>query len=210
MVTLALHDDLYLHAHDESGKTLIHRSSIEIGLTGAALIQLWLTARIELVDGVVLVRDPTPIGSPFGDRFLAAMLSLSHAHTPHTWLGWLNEGAYERVGAGLADAGVLTPVRTRRPGARTRYALRDPHVAVQARARTRYAVLGLERPDVPTVALCALVGVLGLENGLYVSLPTAAVAAKLETIGRTVATEIREIVLAVDAMVASASVSLYR
>jgi hypothetical protein len=211
MDTPALPDELYLHAHDESGKMLTHRSSIEIGLIGAALVQLWLSERIDLADGLVVVRDPRPIGDPLSDRSMEAILSLTNAHAPRTWIGWLSEGALDRVRDRLIDLGVLGRGTSRRLGlGKARCQVADQHVVVTSHARTRYAVLGLERPAPETAALCGLVGVLRLEGGLYVNLPAGEVLTRLEMIGRSTPAEVREMIAAVDAVAASASVSMYR
>jgi len=210
MVTLALPDELFLHAHDESGKMLTHRSSIEIGLLGAALIQMWIAERVDLVDGLVVVRDPRPVGHPLCDRTMEAILSLSNAHAPRTWVGWLNEGALDRVRDRLIDVGVLARGTSRRLGlGKARYRI-DEHAVVTSHARTRYAVLGLERPAPETAALCGLIAVLRLEGGLYVNLSAADVLNRLEMIGRNTSREVREMIAAVDAASASASVSMYR
>jgi hypothetical protein len=212
MVALALQDDLFLHAHDESGKLLIHRTTLDIGLTGAAFIQLWLAERVDLVESLVVVRHSQPTGDPVCDRVLAAILSLDNAHAPRTWVGWLNEDIYERVGDHLVELGILSRVTTRRLGvvAKTRYAATDRDLVVRLHGRTRYTVLGFESPDMYTAALCGLIAVLGLEGGLYVNRPAGEVLARLEAIARTNAAEVREIITAVDDAVASASVSMYR
>jgi hypothetical protein len=211
MVTPALPDELYLHAHDETGKMLTHRSSIEIGLTGAALIQLWLAERIDLADGLVVARDPRPIGDPLSDRTMEAILSLTNAHAPHTWVGWLNEGALDRVRDRLIALGVLGRGTIRRLGVgKARCRIANQGAVVTSHARTRYAVLGLERPAPETAALCGLVGVLRLEGGLYVNLSAGEVLARLETIGRATPPEIRVMIAAVDEVAALASVSMYR
>jgi hypothetical protein len=213
MVNLALPDDLYLHAHDESGKLLTHRRSIEIGLVGAGLIHLWLVERIDLADGVVVVRDPRPTGDRLSDWTLEAILSLRNAHAPGTWVGWLNEGSLDRVRDQLVEHGVLARVSARRLGlvAKVRYEIADQNAVVTSHARTRYAVLGLEQPNMVTAALCGLIGVLRLEGGLYVNLPAGEVLSRLDSIGRTAThPEIQEIIAAVDTTAASASVSMYR
>jgi hypothetical protein len=211
MVALVLPDELYLHAHDESGRLVTHRSVIDIGLTGAAVIHLWLVGRIALADGVVVVRSTQPTGDPTCDRVLAAMLSLDNAHAPRTWVGWLAEGAYGRVRDRLVTLGVLAPIAVRRLGlTRVRYRVVDQQTVVRSHGRTRYAVLGLEQPHPATVALCALIGVLQLKGGLYVRLSPGEVLNRLEAIGRTSRPEVQELVTAVDVTVAATSVSMYR
>lgn len=212
MVSLALQDDLFLHAHDESFKMLVHRTTLEIGLTGAALLQLWLAERIDLIEGLVVVRYSQRTGDPLCDRILEAILSLDNAHAPRTWVGWLNEGAYERVRDRLVDLGVVAQVATRRMGlvAKSRYKVADKGLVVRLHGRTRYTVLGFEQPDVYTAALCALIGVLRLEGGLYVNRPAGEVLGRLDLIARTNDPNVRAFVAAVDATAASASVSMYR
>lgn len=212
MVDLALPDDLYLHAHDESGKLLTHRSSIEIGLVGSGLIHLWLVERIDLIDGLVIVRDPRPTGDRMSDWILEAILSLSNAHAPKTWAGWLNEGALDRVREQLVDKGVLAKVTSRKLGLvpKVRYDMANQNAVITSHARTRYAILGFEEPSIVTAALCGLIGVLRLEGGLYVNRPAGEVLARLESLGRGTHQEIREIIAAVDTTAASASVSMYR
>jgi hypothetical protein len=190
---------------------LTHRSSVEIGLVGSALIQLWLAERIDLVDGLVVVRNSQPIGDPLCDRTIEAILSLDNAHAPRTWVGWLNEGALDRVQDRLMDLGVLARGTSRRLGlGRARFRIADQAAVVTSHARTRYAVLGFERPALPTAALCGLIAVLRLEGGLYVNMAAGEVLTRLETIGRSTPPEVREMIAAVDAASASASVSMYR
>jgi hypothetical protein len=190
---------------------LTHRSSIEIGLIGSALIHLWLYERIDLADGLVVARDRRPTGDPLCDRTMEAILSLNNAHAPRTWVGWLNEGALERVQDRLMDLGVLARGSGRRLGlGKSRFRIADQAAVVTSHARTRYAILGFEQPAQTTAALCGLIAVLRLEGGLYVSLPGGEVLSRLETIGRATAPEVREMIAAVDAASASATVSMYR
>jgi hypothetical protein len=198
--------------HDESGKLVMHHSTVDIGLTGATLIHLLLTQRIEVIDGLVIPRDATSTGEPVSDRMLQAMFSLQHTHTPQTWIGWLAEGTYDLVSNRLIEAGVVTQATVRRLGLkpRTRYEVVDQNALVRAHARIRYAVLGFERPDPPTGALCALASILRLETSLYVNLPANEVLGRLDAAARDIPVTVREIVTAVDAAAAAATVALYR
>ena len=106
MVTLA--EDLYLLACDDTtGRSVIDRAHLDLGLGGALLLDLALQQRIRLVDGhLAVTRDP-PTGEPLLDSALAAVARQSRAHGPDHWVHHLARGANRAVQDRLVDVGVL-------------------------------------------------------------------------------------------------------
>ena len=106
---------------------------------------------------------------------------------------------------------VAKPVAPRIDAKDPRYlALRNFAISMSVFNVLGYAVLGFEQPAQTTAALCGLIAVLRLEGGLYVNLPAGEVLGRLDMIGRATPPEVREMLAAVDAASASATVSMYR
>src|SRR5258705_11259401 len=73
MRALSLRDDLFLLAHDDTGKLGIPQPHIGAGLAGATLIELLLARRVAVVDGRLDVLDLSPTGDDEIDATLAAI-----------------------------------------------------------------------------------------------------------------------------------------
>jgi Golgi phosphoprotein 3 (GPP34) len=202
VATLA--EELYLLADDSTtGRPLIDRAHLDLGLGGALLLDLALRDRVAEVDAHVVVSDPTPTGDPLLDGALATLSAATRAHDPEHWVRHLARGARHAVQDRLLTAGVLRrddhkvlgliPVhRTHEADGRLHHKLVDHlHDAV---------VLG-HRPSRETAALASLALAVGLERHLFPRSDRRAVAQRLAEIaeGRWVGSAVRHTIDAVNA-----------
>ena len=207
MPVRSLRDDLFLLAHDDSGRLIGQEAGIGAGLAGATLIDLLLSARIGVVEGRLEVLDPTPTGDDENDATMDAIAANTAAVGPRAWVSWISHGAYERVGDALVDAGVVRRTTGRRLGLLpvTRCRPASEEDLVRVRARLRFAVLGRQAPDPATAALCGLVRVLRLETSLLLSMPTSDLLIALERMTESSDITVRQVTNAVDSVISAAA-----
>ncbi|MEV6525507.1 GPP34 family phosphoprotein [Longispora sp. NPDC051575] len=205
---MPLGDDLYLLAHSSEGKPYIHMPSLSVGLATAVLIDLMLAGRIGVSEGKVIGYERRPTGLAVADSALGAIFSVAN-HPPNYWLRAVASDSHDRISGALTAAGLLRKVQTRRLGLVpvTRIQPVDPELAVRVRARLRYALRGQDEVPVADAALCAVVGILGLESRVFLDgLPAghlAAVSAALHPM-------LRAILSAAEHEIAQAAMSAYR
>jgi hypothetical protein len=206
-----LHQDLYLIAHDQSGKPLTHQSSMALGLAGAALLDLAVDGRVAVARGRVAVSGHvTRSGDPVVDDMLA--LIAREPGDVRAPVKKVAESAYERTRADLVAAGVLVQVTKRVMGVlpTRRYQLADDAAVVRASSGARSAVEGWKQPDARCAALCGLIAVLRLEEELYLDHPSSQLVGRLREIARTGSREVAELIGLVETLVAEAALSVYR
>ncbi|MFC4113167.1 GOLPH3/VPS74 family protein [Nonomuraea zeae] len=212
MNRLPLHQDLYLIAHDQAGKPLIHQSSMALGLAGAVLLDLVLSGYVAVArgQGAVLRRPPT--GDEIGDGLLSDLARGHPGKEVKSLIKKAADGLHERTRAALVASGVLVRVSKRRLGMLpyTRYQLADIASVVRASSGVRSAVEGWKPPDARCAALCGLVAVLRLEEELYLDVPAARLITRLREIATAGAPVVDELVGVVDTLVAEAAVAVYR
>ncbi|HEX4815784.1 MAG TPA: GPP34 family phosphoprotein [Nonomuraea sp.] len=208
---LPLHQDLYLLAHDQSGKPLIHQSSMALGLAGAALLDLALDGRVAVARGRVAVSGrPAPTGDAVADHLLAFVASApGDVRVP---IRKAAADACVRTREALIAAGVLVRVTKRVMGVvpTTRYVAADIASVVRASSGARSAVEGWKEPDTRCAALCGLVGVLRLEGELYLDQPPGELVTRLREIAGSGSREVAELVSVVDTLVTEAAIAVYR
>ncbi|MEV4356687.1 GOLPH3/VPS74 family protein [Nonomuraea sp. NPDC004186] len=202
MNRLPLHEDLYLIAHDQSGKPLIHQSSMALGLAGAVVLELAVSGRVTVADGRATVSRPpagdTPVSLADGDVRLLIKKAAN--------------GLYDRTREALVASGVLVRVSRRRLGMLpyTRHQLADIASVVRASSGVRSAVEGWKPPDARCAALCGLVAVLRLESELYLDQPANRLVGRLREIASAAPPVVGELVAVVDTLVGEAAVAVYR
>jgi hypothetical protein len=205
--TLSLRGALFLLAHDDSGKLLIHDASLSAGLAGATLIDLLLEQRVAVSDGRLDVLDPSPTGDPEADSTLQVIAANTAPCGPRAWVSWISHGAYERVAEALESQGVIRRTTVRRLGflPAPRVTPENLEDLVRVRSRVRFAIHGKDLPDSPTAALCGLVRVLRLESGLLLSMPTSDLLIGLERMTEASDVTVRQVTAAVDAVITTAA-----
>jgi len=206
MRRMTLREDLFLLAHDETGKLLIPEANAGAGLAGATLIELLLERRVAVADGRLDVVDPTPTDDPEADATLEAIAANTAPCGPRAWVSWISHGAYERVGDAMVAAGLVRRTVVRRLGVlpASRTPVENSTDLVRVRSRVRYAVHGRERPEPETAALCGLVRVLRLESSLLLSMPAADLLLSLERMTEGNDVTVRQVTHAVEAVITAA------
>jgi hypothetical protein len=207
MRTGSLRDDLFLLAHDDSGRLIGAEPSISAGLAGATLIDLLLSGRVAVVDGRLDVIDSASTGDDESDATLAAIAANTAPTGPRAWVSWISDRAYERAAKSLEAAGLIQRVTIRRLGivAVTRFVPVDPDDLVRLRSRLRYAVHSTVLPDAATAALSGLVRVLRLHSSLLLSMPSSDLLLALERVAGTNTTTVRQVTNAVEAVITAAT-----
>ncbi|WP_433414693.1 GOLPH3/VPS74 family protein [Microtetraspora malaysiensis] len=207
-----LHHDLYLIAHDQTGKPLIHLSSLGVGLAGAVLLDLALSGHLEITQGRLAVYDRSPTGDMIADSLIPVILKDRDNRDTKFWLKKVAEDVYDRACGGLVAAGVLTRVTRRRMGvmSQTRYEPADVAPVVRARAGVRGAVEAGEQPDARCAALCGLVGVLRLESALHLAQPSGPLVNRLRAIAREYPRPVNEVIGVVETLISENAIAMYR
>jgi Golgi phosphoprotein 3 (GPP34) len=167
MVTLA--EDLFLLATDAStGRLLIDPTHLDLGLSGALLLDLVLQERLALRDSHVTVTDPGPTGHPLLDRTLSE-ITAAKPNAPGHWVRHLTHGLRRTVKDRLVEAGVLSrddhkvlgiiPIhRTHETDGRLHHELED---------HLHDAVVVLRPPSRDTAALASLALAAELDRRLF-------------------------------------------
>lgn len=205
---LPVRDELFLLAHEENGKALIHVPSLSAGLAGALLIDLALRGLIDGAQGRIGAwhreragdRPTGLIGEGMEGQALAEVRAVGGSRGAYDWIMAWHPGMYERVCAEMVTVGVLMPKTTRRLGLVpvTRHVPTQDVYVARARGALRRTVTGAAQPDAGYAALCGLMWVLQLEGSLHLSTGTASLRKQLFEIADRHTPTVREILSAVD------------
>ncbi|MEO6880215.1 MAG: GPP34 family phosphoprotein [Mycobacteriaceae bacterium] len=165
--TLSLAEQLTLVAVDDTSGA-VRGDNLDLGLSGALLVQLALAGRIDVVDSSVVVTDPTPTGDPLPDEALAR-IGADKPRKPDYWVSHLQKGVRQQVLDRLVDAGVLERHDSKVLGLfpRHRYPERNAGPETAVRARLDDAVLHGQAPDETTSALVGLLHAVGLRAAAF-------------------------------------------
>lgn len=232
-------DGLFLLAHDEDHgwRPRIHVSTLAVGLAGADLIDLCIGREVSVRDGAVKLGSGFDLGLEHQranqERLLAgtgpARPLIEYLVAAQAWVRVRNvitaaaHGLYERTQQQLIDTGLLAEHKGLL--GRRRYEPTDPNlmsrsVRVLPRDRTRSVGTntGMYAPSLETDSLCALLGLLRLEDTLYllgystahVQRQLAAVTHQLTVDADDRAIGITQILTAAETVIADVAVSVYR
>lgn len=197
---LPVRDELYLLAHNESGKPLISQPLLGLGLAGALLIELTL-ARLVDVDYDRVVPRPRP--TTYSQRSLSnitnqALSELTDARnnppTPAQVLMVWSEEMYERVRGELLAANIVSPVTVRRFGVLSGTQYRADEVpVVRARTALRRCVMSESSPTAEDSVLCGLLADLQLDRSLHMNVNVNWLRQMLKSIGTRQPVPVRRI-----------------
>ncbi|MFI7700199.1 GPP34 family phosphoprotein [Nonomuraea sp. NPDC049480] len=208
---LPLHHDLYLIAHGRSGRTLIPRSSLALGLAAAALLELALDDRVAIARGrVALSGPPVRTGDTVADHLLALIAGApGDVRSPIVKAA---ADAYPHTREALVASGVMVRTTRRRVGLLpyTRYRPAELASVLRASSGVRSAVEGWKRPDPRCAAMCGLMAVLRLEEELCLDESRSRLAATLRELGDTGSREITQVVGVVQLLVAKSAIPACR
>lgn len=209
---LPLYQELWLLGHDEHGTPHIHLPSLNVGLAGAVLVELVMAERITLRAGTICVYDRKGVGEPLLDATRAAIDGEPGHRLLSIWLRWIADDIYQRATGALIAGGIVVREVHRRHllGRRETYRPTDPLAASRARGAVSYAVRGRDSPDWQCVALCGLLGALGLQDVLYLAGSPAQLRARLQEIGRWHHEDVQTILATVDRLLGDVAVAAVR
>jgi hypothetical protein len=161
--------ELVLVAFDDQGRVRGGSIELDCAIAGAALSELSLAGRIDVVDGRVRVIDPAPIGDPESDAALARIAGETKAHKPDGWVAKLRHGQRNRLLTRLVDGGMLRMELqdVLRLFSVRRYFATDPRVTSVTRLRLEHVVVRGGDPDARTAALVALINACGLTRRTF-------------------------------------------
>jgi hypothetical protein len=162
--TLQLHEEYFLLAHDGyTGRAHIKTRVLGTGLAGALLSGLLLAGCLDLVSGVVRVRDEAPAQDMVTRAAVTAIQQ--RARPVAWWVECLRQSVYPLTAERLTRQGVVSPLSAGLLRTGTRYVANDALLAAGPRVRLRYAAeTRAVPPDPRTVTLAALALATGLEG----------------------------------------------
>ncbi|WIV52644.1 GOLPH3/VPS74 family protein [Amycolatopsis nalaikhensis] len=206
MRRLTLVDSFFFLGHDEfSGRPVLSRTSLGIGLAGAVLCDLLFTDRITVEDRKIRTIATRPPGIPTIDHVFSEIVSEKRAHPVRDWIGHLREELPSLVAENLVALGLVrrTPDRVllRR---RHRYPPADLLVSTAARSKARSAVFGVERPDPHSACLALLAWTAGVDDLCEPELGRAQVRAWMADTHEAMPRRISDVISGVAAAAAAA------
>jgi Golgi phosphoprotein 3 (GPP34) len=207
MATYTLAQELALIAYNDAGKRDLN-ASLDLGLAGAALLELALAGRLDVHDGKVVVQDATPTGDAIADAALQRIANDTKRRTPQTWVEKLQKGLRTEVLDSLVDVGVMERTEGKVLGLfpTHRFPTRNTAPETDVRARLDSAVLHGVSPDRRTAALISLISASGLRKAAFPNADRRMVESRMKAIaeGEWAGEAVRKAVQAVYAAIAAA------
>lgn len=157
-------DLLLLLTDDESGKTMVDGSYVDLALAGAVLLELAELRRVtvagpdeDVKKGRVRVLDPSPTGDAVLDESLRRV-GEKHGKKPESILSALGKGLREHLLERLSAAGILRRQEGKVLGIfpTTRWPADDRAHEAEVLSRLRSALVVGTTPDLRTAALAGL------------------------------------------------------
>lgn len=203
MRRLTLVDSFFFLGHDEfTGRPSLSRTSLGIGLAGAALCDLLFTDRITVEERKVRPITRRPPGIPTADHVLSEIVSENGGHSVREWVDHLRGELPAIAADNLVALGLVRrePVLLRR---RHRYPPADLLVSTAARSKARSAVFGVDRPDPHAACLALLAWTAGVDDLCEPELGRAQVRAWMEDTHEALPRRIADVISGVAAVAAA-------
>ncbi|MEV4149858.1 GPP34 family phosphoprotein [Amycolatopsis sp. NPDC049691] len=202
MRRLTLVDSFFFLGHDEfTGRPVLSRTSLGIGLAGAALCDLLFTDRITVEAGRVRAIATRPPGIPTADHVFSEIVSETGTYRVRDWVDHLRGELPSIAADNLVAQGLVrrTPVLLRR----FRYPPADLLVSTAARSKARAAVFGIDRPDPHAACLALLAWTAGVDDLCEPELDRARVRAWMEDTHHAMPRRIADVIAGVAAVAAA-------
>ncbi|MGH8875983.1 MAG: GOLPH3/VPS74 family protein [Stackebrandtia sp.] len=179
---MILAEELQLLAMDDRGvKTSL--SDLNTGSVGAALLDLALAERVDLVDKKVVVTNPSPTAHPVLDE-VSRQIATDKPRTPQGWTTMLYWKLSRQVVDTMVDRGLVRREKKKFLGMfpSTRHPSTSPSARTEIQQRLASAAANGQAPDARTAALAALVHSLGMEKQALPELPSGEAKKALKSI----------------------------
>ncbi len=153
-------DALFILAVDDEEGDLVRSAAVvlEPVAASAILAELVLHERVDLVDGRIVARDPTPMNEAMLDKALYQILDMSQSRKLRYWVNTFSyENCLEEVGHHLVQKGVLIRHKKRLYLAKPK-AENSPgnnSIKFQLKNRLREIVLEKQQPEMQDKVLLA-------------------------------------------------------
>ena len=172
MSNFPLADEFFLINHNDlTGRPLIRRDLLGLGLVVALLAELIVEGRVGIREGRVIVLDKASHGDDASDFIITGLAAQWSNYPVRTWTDNLDDTAYELVARRLVERGTVQRGRTRRLfGPRKDVFLPAKREAVQPLLLLDSAIKNPEEADVQRALLITMVAATGAEHVLA-SLP---------------------------------------
>lgn len=159
-------DYFRLAHHDVTGRPVVHRGPLDLGLAATLVAELMWARLVDLQDGLLLVGPaPFPLPDAVSRRLHERLLVDRGHHDVSQWLTTISTTAYEQVAARLVCTGHVRPTTVRRLlRTEMRYVPTDmsaaamPMAGLSSRLRRRSP---MDERDVFLAALARATGLIG-------------------------------------------------
>lgn len=184
-MNLPLTQELLLIALDEETGKRKRTDTLDYGLAGAALTELVLLRRVDIIDKKVQVIDPSPTGDPVIDGILAEL-----AQKPRSAKSFINKfrsGMSRKVGEQLAAANIVTQEHSKFLGLfpNDKFVERNGIPEREIRARLDSVVLQGAEPDERTGALATLIDATQLTKQAFPDVPKREIKPRLKELSES-------------------------
>ncbi|MEC3982666.1 GOLPH3/VPS74 family protein [Amycolatopsis sp. H20-H5] len=202
MRRLTLVDSVFLLGHDEfTGKPVLTRTMLGIGLGGAVLCDLLLADRITVERKKIQPISHLPTGMDTADQVLSRIRAERDKHLIRAWVDHLRDDLPEIVTANLLRDGVVSHEIDRVLLRRIhRYPPVDLLTSTSARSHARSAVLGRTRPDPHSASLALLAWTIGVDDLYEGELDRAQVRKWMDETTRAMPRRIADVISGVEAV----------
>ncbi len=213
MSNFPLADEFFLINHNDlTGKPLIRRDLLGLGLVVALLAELIMEGRVGMREDRVLLLDQTRHGDDDATDFIIASLAAQWSNYPvRTWTDNLDDTAYELVARRLVERGTVRRVRPRGMlGSRKEVFLPAKREAVHPVLLLDGVIKNPERADAQRALLVTMAAVVGAEKALVNQPDPDRVRAAVTELSAGLSAELTELVAGFEEAITARLLSIRR
>jgi len=212
MPSFPLADEFFLINHNDlTGKPLIRRDLLGLGLVVALLAELIIEGRVGMRDGRVVMLDRAGNGDDATDFVIASLAAQWSNYPVRTWTDNLDDTAYELVARRLVERGTVRRVQARRLlGSRKDVFLAARREAVQPLLLLDGVIKNPEEADVQRALLVTMVAATGVEHALATLPDRDRVRAAVTELSAGLSTELTELVAGFEEAITARLLSIRR
>jgi hypothetical protein len=206
MRRFTLVDALFFICYDEfTGKPVLSRTMLDVGLVGAVLCDLLLTRRIIIENKKIRPAAKPHRGPAVADRILADIVTEQGTYTLREWIDYLRQDILDLVSAPLIAAGeVIGRVDRSLLRKVQRYRPTDVLACTAARGEVRAVVLGQVELDLYAACLALLSWTVGLDNLCEPELNRGQLRSWMDSTLKSMPSQVADLISGVEATAAAA------